>query len=191
MKTLLNYRGNKKKTQYYNRTESTYQSFGQALKIMTEQTIGQNQPLILVCIGSDRITGDCLGPMVGHKLSQVVPHPERIYGTLKEPVHARNLKQVLKEIHRTYPNPFLIVVDASLGLTDHIGYITLSNGPLRPGEGVKKRLPPVGEISITGIVNASSENSSFLLQNTRLHLVEELADYIFLGMLNGLQHYMI
>ena len=191
MKTLLNYRGNKKKTQYYNRTESTYQSFGQALKIMTEQTIGQNQPLILVCIGSDRITGDCLGPLVGHKLSQVVPHPERIYGTLKEPVHARNLKQVLKEIHRTYPNPFLIVVDASLGLTDHIGYITLSNGPLRPGEGVKKRLPPVGEISITGIVNTSSKNSSFLLQNTRLHLVEELADYIFLGMLNGLQHYMI
>lgn len=191
MKTLLDYPNRKKKTQYYDRTESNYQSFGKSLKILTEQSLKSNQTLILVCIGSDRITGDCLGPLVGHKLSLIAPHPERIYGTLKEPVHAQNLHIVLSDIKKTYSRPFLIVVDAALGLTDHIGYVTLSNGPLRPGEGVKKRLPAIGEVSITGIVNASSENGSQLLQNTRLHLVEELADYIFMGILSGLHHLMI
>lgn len=191
MRTLLDYPKKKKRTQYYNRTESNYQKFGQSLKILTEQSLKTNETLILVCIGSDRITGDCLGPLVGHKLSRIVPHPERIYGTLKEPVHAQNLHRVLSDIKKTYPRPFLIVIDASLGLTDHIGYITLSNGPLRPGEGVKKRLPAIGEISITGIVNASSDNGSLLLQNTRLHLVEELADYIFMGIISGLHHLMI
>ena len=191
MKTFLDYPKKKKRTQYYNRTESNYQKFGQSLKILTEQSLKTDQTLILVCIGTDRITGDCLGPLVGHKLSRVVPHPERVYGTLKEPVHAQNLKQVITGIKRSYSNPFLLVVDASLGLEDHIGYITLSDGPLRPGEGVKKRLPAVGEISITGIVNSSSENSGLLLQNTRLHLVEELADYIFMGIISGLYHFMI
>jgi putative sporulation protein YyaC len=180
----------KKTTQYYNHTESDYEKFGQSLKFLTETSMKDNQTLIFVCIGSDRITGDCLGPLVGHKLARTVPHPERIYGTLKEPVHAQNLHHVLARIRKNYPRPFLIVVDAALGLTNHIGYITLSNGPLRPGEGVRKRLPALGQISITGIVNASCENASFLLQNTRLHLVEELSDYIFLGILNGISHLM-
>lgn len=191
MKTFLDYPKKKKQTQYYDRTKSTYQNFGQSLKILTEQSLKDDQSLIILCIGTDRITGDCLGPLVGHKLARIVPHPEQIYGTLKNPVHAQNLKQILNEIKSTHHNPFLIVVDASLGLTDHIGYITLSNGPLRPGEGVKKRLPAVGQISITGIVNSSSENGGMLLQNTRLHLVEELADYIFMGIVSGLHHLMI
>jgi putative sporulation protein YyaC len=181
----------KKTTQYYKRTESDYEKFGQSLKFLTESSLKDNQTLLFVCIGSDRITGDCLGPLVGHKLSRIVPHPERIYGTLKEPVHAQNLHLILAQIRKNYSRPFLIVIDAALGLTDHIGYVTLSNGPLRPGEGVRKRLPALGQISITGIVNASNGNASFLLQNTRLHLVEELSNYIFLGILNGISHLMV
>ncbi|MDO4555425.1 MAG: spore protease YyaC [Lachnospiraceae bacterium] len=191
MMPFLDYPKKKKRTRYYDRTESNYQIFGQSLKRMTEQSLKKEQTLLLVCIGTDRITGDCLGPLVGHKLSRISPHPERIFGTLKEPVHAQNLKQVLSNINKEYTNPFLIVIDASLGIKDHIGYITLSDGPLRPGEGVQKRLPPVGEISITGIVNCCSGNGTCLLQNTRLHLVEELADYIFMGIISGLFHLMI
>ncbi|NSJ87437.1 DUF1256 domain-containing protein [Blautia hansenii] len=47
--------------------------------------------LVILCIGSDRITGDSLGPLVGHSLSRFsLPHA-RVYGTLDRPVHALNL----------------------------------------------------------------------------------------------------
>lgn len=181
----------KKRIQYYDRVCLGYQSFGESLRLLTEKSCRPGRPLLVVCIGSDRITGDCLGPLVGHKLSRILPHPERIYGTLQSPVHAQNLCHTVRQIHAIYESPFLIAVDAALGLSSHVGCITLCDGPLRPGEGVKKRLPALGEISITGIVNSNSENNSQILQNTRLHLVEELADYIFLGILFGLSRFLL
>ena len=35
----------------------------------------KNQPLVIVCIGTDRATGDCLGPLVGQAL---LPSPLKI-----------------------------------------------------------------------------------------------------------------
>ena len=51
--------------------------------------------LIFLCIGSDRVTGDCLGPYVGYQLFEHLDaHGIYIYGTLKEPVHALNLEKI-------------------------------------------------------------------------------------------------
>ena len=35
--------------------------------------------LIFLCIGSDRVTGDCLGPYIGHQLSQKEIHGVYVY----------------------------------------------------------------------------------------------------------------
>lgn len=53
--------------------------------------------IILLCIGTDRSTGDCLGPLVGYKLKALNTNDVFIYGTLQNPVHAKNLKDVLKK----------------------------------------------------------------------------------------------
>ena len=50
-------------------------------------------PIILVCIGTDRSTGDALGPLVGTKLEQVGIKNFQVFGTLDEPVHALNLEE--------------------------------------------------------------------------------------------------
>ena len=47
--------------------------------------------LVFLCIGSDRVTGDCLGPFVGQKLSSCSTPDFTVYGTLFQPVHALNL----------------------------------------------------------------------------------------------------
>ena len=39
--------------------------------------------------------------------------------------------------------------------------MTLGSGPLKPGLGVKKKLPEVGDLHITGIVNSSHDMESF------------------------------
>ena len=75
-------------------------------------------------------------------------------------------------------------MDASLGKKEHIGYITLANGPLKPGIGVKKKLPEVGSLHITGIVNYSGIMDHALLQTTRLSTIMTMADIITAVLVN-------
>lgn len=133
--------------------------------------------IVVLCIGTDRATGDCLGPLIGNHLSQAVGNLP-IYGTLKNPVHAVNLEDTINQIYREQNNPYIIAIDASLGIPEHIGYATLCRKPLSPGKGVNKKLPAIGNLSITGIVNIAGFPNSVLLQSTRLHTVMTLADCI-------------
>ncbi|NLJ77505.1 MAG: spore protease YyaC [Peptococcaceae bacterium] len=139
-------------------------------------------PRILLCIGTDRSTGDCLGPLVGSKIDQMNQGFFEVYGTLNNPVHASNLKDTLEEINSRYKNPLIIAVDACLGRIENVGYINLGNGSLHPGAGVNKNLPPVGQIHITGIVNVGGFMEYMVLQNTRLNIVMGLADIIARGL---------
>lgn len=176
------------KTWYYERNLNDYLHFCSTLQRISAALKEKNVTPVFLCIGSDRLTGDCLGPLVGHKLKEYFPQFANLYGTLEFPVHALNLCPFLKKIEKNYDRPFLIAIDASLGLHSHVGSVTLSQGGLFPGEGVKKNLPKVGNLSITGIVNSCHGDSELLLQSTRLHLVNELADFIFMGIANGFCH---
>jgi putative sporulation protein YyaC len=61
---------------------------------------------------------------------------------------------------------------------DSIGCITLADGPLKPGTGVHKQLPEVGEAHMTGIVNVGGFMEYMVLQNTRLNLVWRMSENI-------------
>lgn len=142
--------------------------------------------LVFLCIGTDRITGDSLGPYVGHQLSKhTFPHIT-IYGTLEHPVHALNLEKTIRHIQRAHPQALVIAIDACLGQKKHLGYVTIGNGALYPGAGVQKKLPPVGDIHITGIVNMSGFLEQLALQTTRLSTIILLADTITEGILTAL-----
>ena len=70
-----------------------------------------SKEIIFLCVGSDRSTGDSLGPLVGTLLKEKnIPFP--VYGTLQAPVHALNLKKVIEDIHNTFEDPFIIGIDA-------------------------------------------------------------------------------
>lgn len=141
-------------------------------------------PIVVLCVGTDRTTGDCLGPLIGHLLTNnSLPPNVFVYGTLKNPVHAKNLEDSIYAIYQSHTSPYVIAIDASLGYPNHIGYITLSNSPLSPGLGVKKSLPRVGDISITGIVNHNIGDGFNSLQSTRLSLVMDMATEISNGIL--------
>ena len=136
--------------------------------------------LIFLCIGTDRSTGDSLGPLIGYKLAGHLNKYKdiHVHGTLDDPVHAKNLKERIKMLQETYENPLIVAIDACLGKTERIGYIKVGSGPLKPGAGVNKDLPPVGHIHITGIVNLSGYMEYLVLQNTRLSLVMKMAETI-------------
>jgi putative sporulation protein YyaC len=135
--------------------------------------------LVIVCIGTDRSTGDALGPLVGSRLETLLVNDEcPVYGTLENPVHAVNLSETLATINRLYEKPYIIAIDACLGQLSSVGMISVGNGPIKPGAGVNKNLPEVGDLHITGIVNVGGFMEYFVLQNTRLSVVMKMAECI-------------
>ncbi|MDO4943308.1 MAG: spore protease YyaC [Lachnospiraceae bacterium] len=171
------------RTIYFNpEKKNALHNFSDTLLRYIKKTKKDSQTLVLVCIGTDRATGDCLGPLVGHYLAENLPAEfPIIYGNLSEPVHAANLAQTLDTIHLKISAPYIIVIDACLGCSDHVGYVTLSNQPLEPGKGVNKTLPSLGHISITGIVDEYGTENYTTIQNTHLCEVMKLATFIANG----------
>lgn len=136
------------------------------------------RPLLFFCIGTDRSTGDSLGPLTGTRLVSLGIDSSRVWGTLDSPVHAANLQESINRALAAFANPYIVAVDACLGRLESVGTITATRGPLRPGTGVSKTLPQVGHAHITGIVNVGGYMEYMVLQNTRLHLVMRMAEVI-------------
>jgi putative sporulation protein YyaC len=146
-----------------------------------------NRPIVFVCIGTDRSTGDSLGPLIGTLLQEKEIAPYHVYGTLDDPIHAVNMDAKLAEIKQKHFNPFIIGIDACLGRLKSVGSIQVGDGPVKPGAGVNKELPEVGNMHITGIVNVSGFMEFFVLQNTRLNLVLKMAKTIANGIFESSQ----
>ncbi|SFM12567.1 spore protease YyaC [Salibacterium qingdaonense] len=142
------------------------------------QHVSPRRDLIIVCIGTDRSTGDSLGPLVGSSLEKKFLQRFTVYGTLEHPVHAVNLEETMEEIEKKHRFPYIIAVDACLGKLKNVGIINFTEGPVMPGAAMKKKLPEVGEMHLTGIVNVSGMMEYFVLQNTRLHLVMKMSERI-------------
>ena len=94
---------------------------------------------------------------------------------------------LLDEVRNIHKNPFIIAIDASLGRSENVGTIKIAQGALKPGAGVNKNLPPVGDFHITGVVNVGGFMEYLVLQNTRLFTVMKMVDIISLGIMEGLE----
>lgn len=156
------------------------------IRLIIEMNCSGDLMRCVLCIGSDRSTGDALGPLVGSCLIKNRLPRTLIMGTLAHPVHALNLGSHLRQIAEK-DKPFLVIaVDASLGKPGNVGLIEVAAGPLFPGAGVNKRLPPVGNIHLSGIVNLGGFMEQMVLQSTRLFHVMEMSTVIAEGLKRAL-----
>ncbi|MGN0026920.1 MAG: spore protease YyaC [Clostridium sp.] len=144
-----------------------------------------NREIIFICIGTDRCTGDSLGPLIGYKSKNHFKNLSQlnifIYGTLESPIHSKNLIDIISKIKSTFKNPYIVAIDSCLGSINNIGKVFIDKAPIFPGLAVNKNLPPIGDLSITGIVNIASNYEFLILQNTRLFTIMSLADCITNG----------
>lgn len=122
--------------------------------------------IIVICIGTDRSTGDCLGPYIGTLLLQNTKFKYPVYGTLEEPIHALNIKTKLDKIKLTHPNAFIIAIDAATSEKSLVGSISLKDSVLSPGAAFNKDLPKVGDFSIVGFVSEFTQLKNVRLFNT-------------------------
>ena len=142
--------------------------------------------LIFLCIGTDRVIGDSFGPLVGYKLQYLFKDEENIevIGTLNDIICMHNISKIIYKISNTYPDSFLIAIDAALSNRNNIGKVIVSNNSINVGSGFGKNNIYVGNMSIKGIVSKKLSNPKHnfkLLQNTPLSLIMNMADSVSQG----------
>lgn len=166
--------------------EDAATTFVQILNSLLDELQDYYTQLFILCIGSDRSTGDSLGPLVGNILQELPLPNTTVLGTLSQPVHALNLPETRNLLADQYKSAAILAIDACLGQKSKVGCVEIGKGGIYPGAAVKKPIPPIGDLFITGIVNVGGFMEALVLQNTRLGIVFPLAQFIGLGIFKAI-----
>ncbi|MBR1925765.1 MAG: DUF1256 domain-containing protein [Clostridia bacterium] len=91
----------------------TWSIWGESLKKISYD-IAKNfdEPPVVLCLGSNKLLDDCLGPTVGSMLKEN-GYMGYVYGTLDSPIVCQNLKYALDFVKSTHKNKKLLIIDAS------------------------------------------------------------------------------
>jgi putative sporulation protein YyaC len=145
----------------------------------------ENKLPIIVCVGSDLVLGDSLGPLIGTFLKQKGVG-SYIYGTLNSPITAKEVDYARVYLKKLHPNSTVIAIDAAVGPETDVGIIKINPFGLKPGLGVNKDLSVIGDVSIVGVVASRSLKNENLFNLTRLNFVYKMATVIA----NGVEAYL-
>lgn len=164
-------------------SQTTSQEIAQILWKLIDTYHPTKRDIVLLCIGSDRSTGDAFGPLVGTFLQEEGGAGYEIIGTLSEPIHAKNIEQTIQNMQQTNPETLVISIDAGLGTSSQVGSLFIGLGALRPGKAVDKQITSIGDLHIIGIVNRAGQQH-VTLQSSRLSLVYSLAKLVSSGLIS-------
>ncbi len=133
---------------------------------------------VFMCIGTEKVFADSLGPKVGSLLNENMKKPCFVYGLCNQNITAENLVYCHSFIRKMHPNREIVVVDAAVGTQAQIGKIQISHGGIIPGAATNKNLPTVGDVSIVGIVADKGMADFYTLNSSKERLVNQVAQFI-------------
>ena len=96
-----------------------------------------------VCIGYPEHPYDSVAPRVGTMLKKA---GYKVLGTMESPLHALNIKDSELFINKYMSSFHVIALDAVITPSDYL--YRIKKEPCKPGAGVKKALPKIGESTI-------------------------------------------
>lgn len=133
--------------------------------------------IVIVCFGTNAISGDSLGPMVGTLLTQKYNVPAFVYGTDESTVNGKNMAEWLSFIKAVHKDAIFVAVDASLGRADKIGEIVIRPDGVCPS-GVTGKSARFGDVGILGIVAQNHKDALMQLMCVSPLEVSKMADKI-------------
>ena len=133
---------------------------------------------VYMCIGTENILSDSLGPRVGSLLQQNMAKPMFVYGLCQSNINALNLLGAYSLIKVIHPDKKIVVIDAAVGSAEEVGTVQVLEGSLVPGAATNKNLPYVGDFSILGIVSMRGVKDFYVTNHDRQALVEKMAQVI-------------
>ena len=138
----------------------------------------QDNQAVYMCIGTEKVFSDSLGPRVGTLLNENMIFPTFVYGLSEQNITAENLLYSYSFIKALHPESKIVVIDAAVGCADQIGKIQISDGGIQPGAATNKNLPSVGDVSIVGIVADKGMGDFYTLNSAKDRLVGQIAQFI-------------
>ena len=150
--------------------------------------------IVILCIGTDRMTGDSFGPLVGSLLEEKLEKSNicniNIYGTLEKNVCYTNIHEILNLIEDRHPSSCVIVIDSALSNKENIGKVIVSNEEMHIGKGLNKKKIEIGNISIKAIVGKNTKipkYNFYTLQTVSLNEVIKLSRIVSNCIINAIE----
>lgn len=141
-----------------------------------EKLVGDSP--VFMCIGTEKVFSDSLGPRVGTLLNSYMRKPMFVYGLCEQNITAENLCHSHDFIKAMHPNSQIIVIDAGVGDENQLGKVQLCDGGILPGAATNKNLPEIGDLGIVGIVAERGMGDFYTLNSAKDKLVGEVAKFI-------------
>lgn len=150
---------------------------------------------VFICIGSDKHHYDCLGPLTGSLLK--LNGYKYVYGELGDPVNSSNLDKYIKLINEKYNNDLVIAIDAAkTAKIENDGLVVFRKKGVKPGEGVGKDLPVVGDYSILYVVykdkfdNSDGTSLGFAFDGAKavLEKIKEIVNFREMSVMKKCKH---
>ncbi len=136
--------------------------------------IPQPMPVIL-CVGSDKISGDSVGPLVGELLVNRFNLRCFVYGVSGRSVNGKNLPEYIEFISRVHPDSPIIAVDACVSNCIPVGSIKVIGGGITPRRAVTNTANSVGDLGILGVVEKPSKDTLNTLMSVPLDNVLKIS----------------
>lgn len=135
-----------------------YKEFVSTLKTKIQ---AENQKIVFLCIGSNKIIGDCFGPLVGSKLKNLLKEEKniKVIGDMEFPVNSKNIYKTIKMIDNNYKDSFIVSIDSAISNFNLTGNIFITNDGIAMGEGINKKMLKVGDIGIKACVGTKCEKT--------------------------------
>lgn len=156
--------------------------------LIKEETKNKNiNNVTLLCIGTSKVIGDSIGPLVGTHLKQTLNTSNKItiLGDCEKNIHYGNINEQINRINKnSFYKKTVIVIDSALSSKENIGKIILQNRALKYGEGIKKKSESIGNISIKAVIGENTNNrfiNFYKLKKASVENVRIMADIISEG----------
>lgn len=136
---------------------------------------------VVLCLGTNKVLDDALGPMVGSMLKKM-HYDGFVYGTIDAPICSTNLLPALAFLKATHKNKKLLIVDAST--TSHlerIGKIVLAQ-EYKPFNETLYSMNVEADYFLFGVCSLHHKNFK-TLYNAKFSIIHKICKTICYGMM--------
>ncbi len=162
--------------------KNNYAEFVEELKNIFQNKKETNE-IIFVCIGTDRVIGDSLGPFIGSLLKSKLGH-YTVIGDLEKNITFENIEEELEILDYKNKENYIIAIDAALSDENNIGNFYIDKNGISIGKGLNKNKEKIGDIGIKVVVGKNYKDNELnfkCLQNKKISDIIELANATYKG----------
>ena len=114
----------------------------------------RGKDLMFVGVGTTKAYLDSCGPKICSELKR---NNLTVFGTVEDQFHGTNIERKINVLNDIYKNKFKIAIDSCVSEAKEINSIILDNEGLKPGAGMNKIFPRVGDFSLKIVMSDSAD----------------------------------